>query len=61
MLEALGIGGIQNTHPGEVAIDSSDEFWADTDGMHELLILIFGVSLAYLINHFLLSPQRQLV
>jgi protein farnesyltransferase subunit beta len=24
LLEALGVGGIQNTHPGEVAIDSSD-------------------------------------
>lgn len=35
LLEALGVGGIQNTHPGEVAIDSSDESWADIDGMHE--------------------------
>lgn len=32
LLEALGVGGIQNTHPGEVAIvDSSDESWADID------------------------------
>jgi len=44
MLEALGVGGIQNVHSGEVAIDSSDESWADIDGMHELFILIFGAS-----------------
>lgn len=35
MLEALGVGGIQNTHPGEVTIDSSDDSWADIDGIHE--------------------------
>lgn len=40
MLEALGVGEI---HPGQVVNDSSDDSWADIDGMHEL-IFIFGVS-----------------
>lgn len=41
LLEALGVGGIQNAHSGEVAIDSSDESWTDIDGMHQLLIHIY--------------------
>ena len=63
LLEALGVGGIQNTHPGEVVIDSLDESWADIDGMHKLLIVIFGVSLAHLINRFFFFffPHRRLV
>ena len=59
LLEALGVGGTQNTPPGEVAIDSSDESWTDIDGMHKLLILLFGVNMAYLINP--LFPHRLLV
>ena len=55
MLEALGVGGTQNTNPGEVAIDSTDETWTDIDGMLEL---IFRVSVVYLIN---CSPHRQFV
>ena len=34
LLEALGIGGIQNADPDDVPIDSPDEPWADIDGMH---------------------------
>ena len=56
MLEALGVGGIQNTHPGEVEINLSDESWADIDGMHQLLILISGISAAQIFSFFL-SPQ----
>ena len=59
MLEALGVGGIQNSHPGEVAIDSSDESWTDIDGTHEL-ILIYLWCLRGVLNQFLspfLSPQ----
>ena len=40
MLEALGVGGIQNAHTGEeVAIDLPDESWTDIDGMHKLMYL----------------------
>jgi hypothetical protein len=39
MLEALGVGGIQNARAGEDAIDLPDESWTDIDGMHELIYL----------------------
>ena len=40
MLEALGVGGIQNANAGEeVAIDSFDESWTDIDGMHQVVYL----------------------
>ena len=34
LLEALGVGGIQNADQGEIVMDSSEESWADIDGMH---------------------------
>ena len=45
LLEALGLGGIQNAHPEEVSIDPSDESWVDIDSMQTKLI--FGVCLMY--------------
>lgn len=43
LLEALGVGGIQNTNRGEVPIDESDELWADIDGMYGTYLIFFGV------------------
>ena len=45
LLEALGVGGIQNAHLEEVSIDPSDESWVDIDSMQTKLI--FGVCLTY--------------
>ena len=45
LLEALGVGGIQNADPEEVPIDPSDESWVDIDSMQTKLI--FGVCLTY--------------
>jgi hypothetical protein len=47
LLGALGVGGIQNADPEEVPIDSSDESWADVDGMY---VLFFGDNVTYSIK-----------
>ena len=39
LLEALGVGGIQNADSEEALMDSADETWTDIDGMHNFFFL----------------------